>query len=124
MGHSTTKACGKRGEAWQRCLLLWLSAGFLLQERRAAVPPQAGDARRTVREGGAYKMKLTVNGEPLEIEHPINLEELLVVAKAEQPEYVTVELNGEFVNHAGFASTRVQDGDTVEFLYFMGGGAR
>lgn len=69
-------------------------------------------------------MKLTVNGEPLEIEHPINLEELLVVAKAEQPEYVTVELNGEFVDHAGFASTRVQDGDMVEFLYFMGGGAR
>lgn len=69
-------------------------------------------------------MKLTVNGEPLEIEHPISLEELLVVAKAEQPEYVTVELNGEFVDHTGFASTRVQDGDTVEFLYFMGGGAR
>lgn len=69
-------------------------------------------------------MKLTVNGEPLEIENPINVKELLVVAKAEQPEYVTVELNGEFVDHFGFESTLVQDGDTVEFLYFMGGGAR
>lgn len=69
-------------------------------------------------------MKLTVNGEPLEIENPINVKELLVVAKAEQPEYVTVELNGEFVDHSGFESTLVQDGDMVEFLYFMGGGAR
>ena len=69
-------------------------------------------------------MKLTVNGEPLEIENPINVKELLVVAKAEQPEYVTVELNGEFVDHFGFESTFVKDGDTVEFLYFMGGGAR
>ena len=69
-------------------------------------------------------MKLTVNGEPLEIEKPINGKELLVVAKAEQPEYVTVELNGEFVDHSGFESTLVKDGDTVEFLYFMGGGAR
>ena len=69
-------------------------------------------------------MKLTVNGEPLEIEKPINIKDLLVVAKAEQPEYVTVELNGEFVDHSGFETTLVQDGDTVEFLYFMGGGAR
>ena len=69
-------------------------------------------------------MKLTVNGEPLEIKNPINVKELLVVAKAEQPEYVTVELNGEFVDHSGFESTLVKDGDTVEFLYFMGGGAR
>lgn len=69
-------------------------------------------------------MKLTVNGEPLEIEKPLNVKELLVVAKAEQPEYVTVELNGEFVDHSGFESTLVKDGDTVEFLYFMGGGAR
>ena len=69
-------------------------------------------------------MKLTVNGEPLEIEKSINVKELLVVAKAEQPEYVTVELNGEFVDHSGFESTLVKDGDTVEFLYFMGGGAR
>ena len=34
-------------------------------------------------------MKLTVNGEALEIEKSINLKELLVVAKADQPEYVT-----------------------------------
>lgn len=70
------------------------------------------------------EMKLTVNGQSLEIEKSINVRELLVVAKADQPEYVTVQLNGEFVDHSGFDNTFVTDGDTVEFLYFMGGGAR
>ena len=69
-------------------------------------------------------MNLTVNGKALSIDKSINLKELLTVAKAEQPDYVTVELNGEFVDHSGFETTFVKDGDTVEFLYFMGGGAR
>ena len=56
-------------------------------------------------------MKLTVNGKELTIEKSINLKDLLVVAKAEQPDYVTVELNGEFVDHSGFESTFVKDGD-------------
>ena len=69
-------------------------------------------------------MKLTVNGETLELDKSINIKELLVVAKADQPEYVTVQLNGEFVDQSGFENTFVKEGDTVEFLYFMGGGAR
>ena len=69
-------------------------------------------------------MNLTVNGKALSIDKSINLKELLTVAKAEQPDYVTVELNGEFVDHSGFETTLVKDGDKVEFLYFMGGGAR
>lgn len=69
-------------------------------------------------------MNLTVNGKALSIDKSINLKELLTVTKAEQPDYVTVELNGEFVDHSGFETTFVKDGDKVEFLYFMGGGAR
>ena len=69
-------------------------------------------------------MNLTVNGKALSIDKSINLKERLTVAKAEQPDYVTVELNGEFVDHSGFETTFVKDGDKVEFLYFMGGGAR
>ena len=69
-------------------------------------------------------MKLVVNGETLELEQSINLRNLLVIAEADQPDYVTVQLNGEFIDHARFDDTFVKDGDTVEFLYFMGGGAR
>ena len=66
-------------------------------------------------------MKVAVNGEPLELAGEINIKELLVAAKADQPEYVTVQLNGEFIDHSGFEDTFVKEGDTVEFLYFMGG---
>ena len=69
-------------------------------------------------------MNLTVNGKALSIDKSINLKELLTVAKAEQPDYVTVELNGEFVDHSGFETTFVNEGDKVEFLNIMGGGAR
>ena len=68
-------------------------------------------------------MKVAVNGEPLELAGTINNKELLVAAKADQPEYVTVQLNGEFIDHSGFEDTFVKEGDTIEFLYFMGGGA-
>ena len=67
-------------------------------------------------------MFVILNGENRSLEKPLNIEELLKVAKAEQPEYVTVQLNGEFVEHEDFAKTFVKDGDEVEFLYFMGGG--
>lgn len=67
-------------------------------------------------------MIVKVNGENLELEKSLNVTELLIVAKAEQPEYVTVQLNGEFVEHEDFAKIFVNDGDEIEFLYFMGGG--
>ena len=67
-------------------------------------------------------MIVKVNGENLELEKSLNVTDLLIAAKAEQPEYVTVQLNGEFVEHEDFAKTFVNDGDEVEFLYFMGGG--
>ena len=69
-------------------------------------------------------MTLTVNGEKLVIDKSVNIKELLAIAKAEQPDYVTVQKNGELIDHDGFETTFVEDGDTVEFLYFMGGGSR
>ena len=68
-------------------------------------------------------MTLTVNGEKLEIEKSVNIKELLVIAKAQQPDYVTVQLNGELIDHGGFEDNFVNDGDEIEFLYFMGGGS-
>ena len=42
----------------------------------------------------------------------------------ETPQYVTVTINDEFVESGAFETTEVKDGDEIEFLYFMGGGAR
>lgn len=69
-------------------------------------------------------MIVRVNGENLNVEKSLSVDELLTVAKADQPEYVTVQLNGEFVDRDDFAKTFINDGDEVEFLYFMGGGQR
>lgn len=69
-------------------------------------------------------MNLTVNGKPavVEGEEALSVTELLGALKVSQPDYVTVELNGEILERADFLATMVRDGDTVEFLYFMGGG--
>ena len=69
-------------------------------------------------------MLLTVNGKPATLEGKTTLDipALLDELKVAQPEYVTVELNGEILDRESFASTTVKNGDTIEFLYFMGGG--
>ena len=41
----------------------------------------------------------------------------------ETPQYVTVTINDEFVESGQFAETVIKDGDSIEFLYFMGGGS-
>jgi sulfur carrier protein len=69
-------------------------------------------------------MNLTVNGKPAIIDgkDTLKITELLADLKVETPEYLTVELNGEILERENFETTRVSDGDEVEFLYFMGGG--
>lgn len=69
-------------------------------------------------------MKVQVNGDELVIEKPVSIKELLVLAKAELPDYVTVQKNDEFIDRDKFEGTLVNEGDTIEFLYFMGGGSR
>jgi sulfur carrier protein len=70
-------------------------------------------------------MNLIVNGKPAVIEgkESITVTEMLSVLKVEQPDFVTVELNGEILEmREVFPTTIIQEGDRVEFLYFMGGG--
>jgi len=68
-------------------------------------------------------MQITVNGKPVEAIDNITVIELLEEQRVQTPEYVSVELNGEILDREAFAATVVSDGDAVEFLYFMGGGA-
>ncbi len=69
-------------------------------------------------------MNLTVNGKRATIDdkESLNVTTLLTALKVEQPDYVTVELNGDILERENFDATLVQNGDSVEFLYFMGGG--
>ena len=67
-------------------------------------------------------MKITVAGKIKEYDDGITVAKLVELENVETPEYVTVTVNDEFVESYDFANTTIKDGDTVEFLYFMGGG--
>jgi sulfur carrier protein len=69
-------------------------------------------------------MQLKVNGQLATIidKKSLSVADLLVELKVSDPLYVTVELNGEIVDRSHFDGMQVITGDTVEFLYFMGGG--
>lgn len=66
--------------------------------------------------------KIKVNDEEQEISLPLTLTELITLNKVLQPDMVSVQINGEFIIREKFAETAVNDGDEVDFLYFMGGG--
>ena len=68
--------------------------------------------------------KIQVNGKNQELELPLSLIELIKKNDVSQPEMVSVQLNGEFVVSEQFGITYLNEGDEVEFLYFMGGGSR
>ena len=67
-------------------------------------------------------MVITVAGEKKEVKEGLTLPELIEQENVEMPEYVTVSINDEFVASEDKATTILKDGDTIEFLYFMGGG--
>lgn len=68
-------------------------------------------------------MTITVAGNKKEYEEGLKLTTLIEKEEVENPEYVTVTINDDFVESGNFESTVLKDGDVVEFLYFMGGGA-
>ena len=69
-------------------------------------------------------MFIKVAGEKKEYPEGLTVKELIEQEDVETPQYVTVTINDEFIESCAFESTEVKDGDEVEFLYFMGGGAR
>ena len=68
-------------------------------------------------------MKITVAGEVKEVRDGITVTELIEQENVETPEYVTVSVNDDFVKSEDFAAHKLNEGDVVEFLYFMGGGS-
>lgn len=70
-------------------------------------------------------MNVTINGKETSLpENPgRTIDSLLEELDVSQRLYVTVELNGEVLDRAEFSGKPVNDGDVIEFLYFMGGGA-
>jgi thiamine biosynthesis protein ThiS len=68
-------------------------------------------------------MKIVVNGkEQTYSDENLLLLQLIKANDVKQPDMVSVQLNGEFVQRNDFEQTKIKDGDEVDFLYFMGGG--
>ncbi|MFZ2657063.1 MAG: sulfur carrier protein ThiS [Victivallales bacterium] len=67
-------------------------------------------------------MRIKVNGADRDVGGQLSISELLAENKVEQPDMVSVQLNGEFVERGNFSSVLVKENDEVDFLYFMGGG--
>ena len=66
--------------------------------------------------------QITVNGEKQEVSLPLTLTELIKLNNVVTPEMVSVQLNEEFAERSEWDSIQIKDGDSVDFLYFMGGG--
>lgn len=67
--------------------------------------------------------KITVNGEAQEVQLPLSLTELIKQNDVQQPEMVSVQVNDDFVDRNEWDSLQIKEGDSVDFLYFMGGGS-
>jgi sulfur carrier protein len=67
-------------------------------------------------------MIIHINGEKETIEASLTVTQLLAHKQVKMPDMVSVELNGDILERQFFDTTIINDGDAVEFLYFMGGG--
>jgi len=66
--------------------------------------------------------KIIVNGEYQEVELPLTVSDLIKSNNVFQPEMVSVQVNEEFVEKEDFDTLQIKENDSVDFLYFMGGG--
>ena len=66
-------------------------------------------------------MRVTINGKTEEVSGSTVLD--ILKAKDVSPQMVAVELNSKMLDRDKLSSTVVKDGDAIELLFYMGGGA-
>ena len=67
--------------------------------------------------------RLTVNGREVQLEGPTRLLDYLA-GLAVDPRTVAVEVNGRILDRAEFPEAVLEDGDEVEIVRMVGGGAQ
>jgi thiazole synthase len=67
-------------------------------------------------------MQVTINGEPRPLDGPISVESLLSTLGLDARK-VAVERNREIVPRGQYADTAIGEGDALEIVHFIGGGA-
>jgi len=66
-------------------------------------------------------IRITVNGEAVEIESPMTVDQLLETVDV-PPNYLAVEVNADVVPREQYTEVTVADGDAVEVVTLVGGG--
>lgn len=67
-------------------------------------------------------MKLQINGDTREVPAPLSLASLIEQLGMKQ-DRVAVELNRQVVARDTWAATQLREGDQLEIVHFVGGGA-
>ncbi len=67
--------------------------------------------------------QIYVNGEAQNVSLPLTVNELIRQQQVETPEMVSVQVNEEFAEREQWDDIIIKEGDSVDFLYFMGGGS-
>lgn len=68
-------------------------------------------------------MKLLINSKKQEYEQEnLVVSDIFSLNHVKNPDMVTVQLNGSFIQKENYDNTEVKNEDVIDFLYFMGGG--
>jgi len=65
-------------------------------------------------------MQVKINGKSEEVQGGTVLD--LLMMKKIEPQMVAVEVNDKVLERDHLATTRLNEGDQIEFLFYMGGG--
>ena len=68
-------------------------------------------------------MNIILNGEPKEITEGLALDRLITELGLKS-ERLAIEVNRRIIRRADWASTTLSEGDKVEIVHFVGGGAQ
>jgi sulfur carrier protein len=67
-------------------------------------------------------VKITVNGKPMDVDPGLTVERLLTLLNVKR-EYTAVAVNRDVVTKSDYDTLKLSDGDRVEIVRPMGGGA-
>jgi thiamine biosynthesis protein ThiS len=67
-------------------------------------------------------VKITVNGKPMDVEPGLTIEGLLTLLKVKR-EFTAVALNRDVLTKSSYDTVKLSEGDKIEIVRPMGGGA-
>jgi len=66
-------------------------------------------------------MNITCNGEQKAVDNDISLNDLVLSLEL-NPQSLVAEVNGKIIEQPQFSDKKLQDGDRIELIRFVGGG--